>query len=180
MEAIEILQGKVKGDLLTVAMALASRMLVLAGLADSIQSAGDKLYGVLDSGRALEKLGEIITAQGGNGGVIHDLSLLPRAPLTQNLYADTSGVISNVDCRGLGTAAGELGAGRLKKDDSIDLSVGFILKKRIGDSVKASDVLCEVHASDAEKLKAALKKIRECITISDSSIKPTLIYEEIV
>ncbi len=179
-EAIEILQGKVKGDLLTVSLALASRMLCLAGISRSMQDAEQALLHALDSGRALGKLGEIIEAQGGNKDVIYDTSLLPCASIIESVYSDKSGVLSSVDCRGLGTAAGELGAGRVKKDDTIDLSVGYILKKRIGDRVEIGDILCEVYASDKAKMQQAQKSIKECLNISDSAQRPSLIYEEII
>lgn len=180
IEAIEILQGKAKGDLLTVAMSLASHMLMLAGIAKDIEDAGEMLRQALESGRALEKLGQLIEAQGGERNVIYDTSLMPRAPLTENVYADKAGYISSMDCRALGTAAGELGAGRVKKDDIIDLSVGFIMKKRIGDYVGKGDVLCEVHANDSKKLLNAKSKISSCIDISESAHKPVLIYEQLV
>lgn len=179
-EAIEILQGKYEGDLLTVSMALSERMLLLAGIADSSARADKMLHEALRSGRALEKLGEIIKSQGGDANVIRDTTLLPFAPFAGRVYADEPGYLSAVDCRGLGTAAGMLGAGRLKKDDDVDLTVGFIMKKRIGDAVKSGDVLCEVHAADAEKLKAAGIVIKQCFTVSDSAKIPVLIYDEIV
>lgn len=180
IEAIEILQGKIKGDLLAVAMSLASHMLMLAGIAKDEESAGEMLDAALSSGRALEKLGQLFEAQGGDKNVINDTSLLPRAALKENVFADKTGFISSMDCRGLGTAAGELGAGRVKKDDVIDLSVGFIMKNRIGDRVSKGDVLCEVHANDNKKLLSAKRKISSCIDISDSAEKPALICDRIV
>jgi pyrimidine-nucleoside phosphorylase len=179
IEAIEVLQGKVTGDLLNVAMALAAGMLTLAGLADGEKAATEKLKYVLESEQGLEKLGQIIAAQGGNAEVIRDTSLMPKAAYVENVYADKSGYLSEADCRGLGTAACMLGAGRLKKDDNVDLSVGFIMKKRIGDSVAAGDALCEVHANDKEKLAQAKKDILGCLKIADKAKKPTLIYEHI-
>ncbi len=178
-EAIEILQGKTKGDLLTVAMALASGMLKLAGIAENESAALQMLENALSSGRALDKLGEIISAQGGNADIVRDVSLLPRAAFIDNVYADKEGYLSEVDCRALGTAASLLGAGRIKKDDSIDLSVGLIMKKRIGDRINRGDKLCEVHANDKYKLEQAKRDISNCITITHETTSPVLIYEYI-
>lgn len=178
-EAIEILQGKTKGDLLTVAMALASGMLKLAGIAENESAALKMLENALSSGRALDKLGEIISAQGGNADVVRDVSLLPRAAFIDNVHADKEGYLSEVDCRALGTAASLLGAGRIKKDDSIDLSVGFIMKKRIGDRINRGDKLCEVHANDKYKLEQAKRDISNCITITHETTSTVLIYEYI-
>ncbi|MGE5494932.1 MAG: thymidine phosphorylase [Burkholderiales bacterium] len=179
-EAIEILQGKYKGDLLTVAMALASGMLRLSGIAKDESAAQKMLEDTLSSGKALDKLGEIISTQGGNAGVVHNVSLLPRASLVDHVYAGKYGYLSEVDCRGLGTAASLLGAGRIKKDDSIDLSVGFIMKKRIGDCIIKGDELCEIHANDKDKLEQAKLNISNCLTIADSAARPVLIYEQII
>lgn len=179
IEAIEILQGKYEGDLLTVALALAARMLCLASKAKNTDEANEMLLEALRSGSALRKLAEIISAQGGDARVTEDISRMPHAELITTVTAPRAGVISAFDCRGLGMAAGALGAGRLTKEDKIDLSVGFILKKRIGESVKQGDAIYEVHASDAEKLKQAEKTLLDCVTISDSAEKPTLILDYI-
>lgn len=179
IEAIEILQGKYEGDLLTVALALAARMLCLASKAKNTDEANEMLLEALRSGSALRKLAEIISAQGGDARVTEDISRMPHAELITTVAAPRAGVISAFDCRGLGMAAGALGAGRLTKEDKIDLSVGFILKKRIGESVKQGDAIYEVHASDAEKLKQAEKTLLDCVTISDSAEKPTLILDYI-
>ena len=82
-----------------------------------------------------------------------------------------------MDCRGLGEAAGALGAGRVTKDDIIDPAVGFIVKKRIGDQVSKGDALFEIHANSEEKLKEAIRTLPRCVTITDSAKKPELILD---
>ena len=176
VEAVEILQGQYEGDLLTVSMELASRMLCLSGLAATQDDAKAQLNDTLRSGRALHKLSEIIAAQGGDPRVTEEPSRMPRASLITNVVANCSGVVSAFDCRGLGLAAGALGAGRQKKDDVIDLTVGFLLKKRVGDAVKPGDILFEIHASDAVKGKEAEQSLLRCVTISDNAKKLPLIY----
>jgi pyrimidine-nucleoside phosphorylase len=179
IEAIELLQGKYEGDLLTVAMALSARMLCLAGIAKNMDGANSMLAEALHSGRALRKLGEIIGAQGGDARVTEDTSLMPRAHLFSTAAAQRGGVISAFDCRGLGLAAGALGAGRMTKDDAIDLTVGFILKKRIGGAVQPGETLFEVHANDAGKMAQAMSALPRCVTISESAVKPALIYDTV-
>lgn len=175
-EAIEILQGQYEGDLLNVSMELASRMLCLSSLAASQDEAKKQLSEALRSGSALKKLSEIISAQGGDPRVTEDASRMPKAPVITTVVANRSGVVSAFDCRGLGLAAGALGAGRQKKDDIIDLTVGFLLKKRVGDAVQQGEALFEIHASSAAKAKEAEQSLLGCVTISDSAQKPTLIY----
>lgn len=179
-EAIEILQGKITGDLLTVALELAADMLILSGIAKNNKTASDMLAESLESKRALVKLGEIIMAQGGYPNVINDTSILPKARYIENVVSSKSGFLSHVNCRQLGMAAGELGAGRLKLDDVIDLSVGFIMKKRIGDKVAEGEAVCEVHANDKDKLNNAKKSISDSLTISDKAVKPVLIYDHFI
>ena len=179
IEAVEILQGQYEGDLLTVALALAARMLCLSGKARVMDEAEDMLLEALRSCRALHKLGEIIAAQGGDARVTEDVSRMPHTELVSTVTAPRSGMVRAFDCRGLGMAAGALGAGRLTKEDAIDLAVGFILKKRIGDEVKRGDAIYEIHASDPEKLKQAESALLGCVTIADSAEKPTLILDHI-
>ncbi len=176
IEAIDVLSGKAEGDLLTVSLALSSQMLCLAGIAQNDETAKDMLLDTLRSGRGLEKLGDIIAAQGGDRRVTRDTSLIPRARIIEMLRADGEGLLSAVNCKGLGEAAGMLGAGRITKDDVIDPSVGFIARKRIGDAVRKGDVLFEIHANDPLKLSDAQKKLASCVTLADTAQPPQLIH----
>ena len=175
VEAVEILRGAPGGDLLAVAIELSARMLCLADLARSADEAREMLDEALLTGRALKKLGEIIAAQGGNSRITEDVSLMPRAPIVGTVPAPVSGVITAFDCRGLGMAAGALGAGRLQKDDEIDLTVGFILQNRIGDAVKRGEPLFTIHAGSEKKLQEAQRALLGCVKIADSAQKPVLI-----
>ncbi len=175
VEAIDVLSGRADGDLLTVSLALAEKLLCLGGAASSGELARNMLRESLNNGKALEKLGEIIAAQGGDPHVIRDTSLMPRARIIHTVSASSDGVVSSMDCRGLGEAAGALGAGRVTKDDIIDPAVGFIVKKRIGDQVSKGDALFEIHANSEEKLKEAIRTLPHCVTITDSANKPELI-----
>ena len=179
IEAIDVLAGRAAGNLLTVSLALASQMLILAGIAPDDDSAKTMLYDVLHSGRALTKLGDIIAAQGGDRRVIHDTSLMPRARIVAPLCSCVDGVLSATDCKGLGEAAGILGAGRITKDDAIDPAVGFIIKKRIGDAISKGDVLFEIHANDETKQKEAADKLMSCLTLASQSQPPLLIHGRI-
>jgi pyrimidine-nucleoside phosphorylase len=176
IEAIDVLSGRIQGDLLTVSLALASRMLCLADIAKSDEDAGSMLIEALHSKRALHKLGEIIAAQGGNANVIHDTSLMPHARFITTLNAKNEGVLTATDCKRLGEVAGMLGAGRLKKDDVIDPAVGFIIKKRIGDTIKKGDEMFEIHANNESKIEEAMRSLEQCITLSSSAEAPALIY----
>ena len=170
-----MLSGRVKGDLLTVSLALAAQMLMLADIAQTEEQAMIKLQDALESGRALDTFATFIKAQGGDSRVTKDTSLLPRANIKQTLHARQDGVLSAVNCRGLGEAAGLLGAGRVRKDDIVDPAVGFIVKKRIGEPVKKGEALIDIYANDEHRLGLAIQQLEKCIVVAQSAEKPVLL-----
>ncbi|MBQ3484041.1 MAG: thymidine phosphorylase [Clostridia bacterium] len=176
-EAIEVLSGKAKGDLLEVALLLGSHMLVLGGRTASTQEARALLLQALESGAGLDKLRAMITAQGGDASCVDDVKLLPQPALIREVKAGREGYIAAMDTEALGYAAQAMGAGRVQKTDVIDYAVGYILPVRIGDRVDASTTLCTLYArseADAAKAEAA---IRAAITIGDAPVeRPPLWY----
>ena len=176
-EAIEVLSGKVKGDLLEVALLLGSHMLVLGGRTASTQEARALLLQALESGAGLEKLRAMITAPGGDASCVDDVKLLPQPALIREVKAGREGYIAVMDTEALGYAAQAMGAGRVQKTDVIDYAVGYILPVRIGDRVEAGTTLCTLYArseADAAKAEAA---IRAAITIGDEPVeRPPLWY----
>lgn len=176
-EAIEVLSGKVKGDLLEVALLLGSHMLVLGEKADSVESARTMLVNALESGAGLAKLKAMITAQGGDASCVDNVMQLPQPALIREVKVGRDGYIAAMDTEALGYAAQAMGAGRVQKTDVIDYSVGYILPVRIGDKVDANTTLCTLYArseADAAKAEAA---IRAAITIGDAPVKrPPLWY----
>ena len=176
-EAIEVLSGKVKGDLLEVALLLGSHMLVLGGRTDSTEHAREMLLSALRTGSGLSRFGAMIAAQGGNPDCIHDVNLLPQPALIRKVTADCEGYISSMDTEALGYAAQAMGAGRVQKTDQIDYSVGYILPVRIGDHVTADTTLCTLYARSEADAANAEKAIRGAITIGDEPVeRPPLWY----
>ncbi|MBQ9325408.1 MAG: thymidine phosphorylase [Clostridia bacterium] len=176
-EAIDVLAGRTKGDLLEVSLLLGSHMLMLAGKARDEEDGKAQLSAALYSGAGLQKLRDMIRAQGGNAQVCDDLSLLPQAPIVRRITVGCSGVIQDMDTMALGMAAQAMGAGRVQKTDVIDPSVGYILSVRIGDTVEADTMLCEIHARTEEDALRAEASIRRAITIGDTPVKkPPLWY----
>lgn len=130
-----MLSGRTKGDLLQVSLALGSEMLVLAGCAADSQTGRAMLQEKIANGQGLEKLKQMIRAQGGDPAVCDDVSLLPQPGLIRHVKVGCEGWISAMDTTALGMAAQAMGAGRIHKSDIIDPAVGFILPVRIGDHV---------------------------------------------
>ncbi len=170
-EAIEVLSGKTKGDLLDVALLLGSHMLVLGGQAAEVDSARAMLVSALESGAGLAKLRAMITAQGGDASCADDVSLLPQPAVIREVRVGREGFIAAMDTQALGYAAQAMGAGRVRKTDTIDPSVGYILPVRIGDHVTADTPLCTLYARSDEDAAKAEAAIRAAITIGDKPVE---------
>lgn len=166
-EAIDVLSGKARGDLLTVAVELGAHILRGADAARTIDEARAMLLAQIENGAGLQKLAEMIAAQGGDARVAFDTSLLPKAKHTLEVKARKGGYLASVKTSDIGEAAKLLGAGRAKKTDVIDPAVGIILKKRIGDRVREGETLCEVRANPGSDAAGALTLLNAAFRIAD-------------
>ena len=164
-EAILTLRGDLKGDLYDLSIELASEMLLMAKTFGDKTQAKALLIELIEKGRAIEKLAEIIENQGGNPGVVEDLSLLPQASTITPVLASMDGYIWELDAEKLGRAAMVLGAGREYKEQSILLEVGVTLKKRIGDAVTKGECIADVHSMNSHNFDAALRIITDAVRI---------------
>ena len=177
-DAIEVLSGKTKGDLLEVSLLLGSHMLRLAGRVNTAEEGRRELEKALRSGAGLEKLRQLIAAQGGDPRVCDDVSLLPQPAVRVPVRCGVSGYVQRMDTTALGLAAQAMGAGRQRKTDMLDYSVGFILPVRIGDRVSPDTLLCELWARSGEEAARAEQAIRAAVTIGGEPVqRPPLCYE---
>ena len=176
-DAIDVLAGRTTGALLEVSLLLGSHMLVLAGRVDTPEAGRALLEEALRSGAGLEKLRAMICAQGGDPACCDDVSKLPQAAVIREVKAGRSGYVAEMDTMALGLAAQAMGAGRVRKTDALDYSVGFVLPARIGDAVTPETTLCVLHArSEADADRAELA-IRAAIRFSDQPVpQPPLCY----
>lgn len=178
-EAIDTLQDKGPEDLTELCLTLGSQMVVLAEKAGSIEEARTVLRENLTNGKAFEHFKTFIRSQGGDANVVDNPELLPQAAYQVELPAMSSGIVANIIANDMGTAAMMLGAGRADKDSSIDLAVGIVLHKKIGDPVKKGESLLTIHAN-REAIEEVKEKLYESIEVSDSVVQaPTLIYDTI-
>jgi pyrimidine-nucleoside phosphorylase len=148
VEAVEMLRGRAPADYTEVTLALTAEMLVLGGKAGSIAEARQRVLKAVADGTAVVKLKEIVAAQGGDPRAIDDYGLLPRAHSTADVVAPRDGFVTAIDTEGVGLAAVALGAGRERVDSVIDPAVGFILLRKVGESVKAGEPVVRVHYND--------------------------------
>ncbi|HHQ1025335.1 TPA: pyrimidine-nucleoside phosphorylase, partial [Listeria innocua] len=175
-EAIDTLKGQGPEDLTELVLVLGSQMVVLAKQAETLDEARAKLIEVIENGAALEKFKTFLSNQGGDASIVDHPEKLPQAKYQIEVPAKTSGFVSQIVADEIGIAAMILGAGRATKEDEINLAVGLMLRKKVGDQVKEGDSLVTIFADqeDVENVKA---KIYENIKIADQATAPTLIHK---
>lgn len=179
VEAIETLQGKGPEDLLELSLALAAQILFLADKG-TLEECRAMAQDAITSGRALETFARMVEAQGGNADFIYHPENFAKAPYTREVKVTESGYIAAVNTEQYGLASLLLGAGRNTKEDKIDLSAGYLLKKKTGDAVKAGDTLAILYASREELFDAAERTLLNATTITaDAPEKRPLIFETI-
>ncbi|MBU3170523.1 pyrimidine-nucleoside phosphorylase [Clostridium estertheticum] len=177
-EAIDTLKGEVPEDLTELVLTLGSQMVVLAKKAKTLEEARKMLLEVIKNGKAIDKFKVFIKNQGGDESIVDNPGKLPQAKYKIDVPALTSGFISNMVADEIGIAAMLLGAGRATKEDKIDLAVGFMLRKKVGDKVEKGETIITIYAN-RENVEDVRTKIYENISISDHATKPTLIHEVI-
>ena len=174
-EAIETLQGKGPKDLTELVLTLGSQMVILAGKAKTSEEAKEMLLDAIHSGKALAKFKEFLANQGGDASIVDDLTKLPQAKYKIELPAKQSGYISRMVADEIGVASMILGAGRATKEDVIDLAVGLVLHKKIGDKVEEGESILTIY-SNHENVDDVKQKLYDNIFISDTANQPTLIH----
>ena len=179
-DAIDVLAGRTQGDLLEISLLLGSHMLVLAEKAKTLPEARTMLENALSSGAGLRKLAEMIAAQGGDPRVVEDLSLLPQAAVKRVMRAETAGYLSAMDTTALGMAAQRMGAGRAKKSDMLDYSVGYVLHVRLGDEVTEDTPLATLYARNEAEAEEAEKAIRKALTIARKKPQTPKLWDAVV
>ncbi|MEX2178182.1 MAG: thymidine phosphorylase [Gemmatimonadaceae bacterium] len=171
-EAIATLRGEGPADLVEVTMALSAEMLVLAGVARSLDAARATLGDALSSGRAAEQFARIVERQGGNPAVLDDAALLPQAAECELFMATRSGFVTRVEPRNVGRGITALGGGRTTMADRLDPAVGFVITAKPGDWVEAGQPLASIYASDRAGVESGRGTLRSAITIADEAEPP--------
>lgn len=170
-EAVATLKGEGPEDLTEVCLTLAANMLELSGMGDYEACLAMAKRSVED-GSAFEKLCAMVKAQGGDERVLSDPALFGTADCVEELKAPAAGYVQHIDTEGCGIAAAMLGAGREKKEDSIDMLAGLYLAKKEGDRVEAGETLARLYTCDGTKLAAAKEKLLSCYRIGEKRPEP--------
>lgn len=171
-EAIASLKGKGPDDLMEVVFALGSRMLLLGKKVNSLKEGEEMLKDAISSGRAFDKFKEFIEAQKGDSSYAEHPENFPEAAIVEDVYLEDEGYISAIKAEKIGHACMVLGGGRAEKDDVIDLTVGCVMKKKVGSFIKKDDAVLTLYANDREKMEQAKAEVISAFTVTDEVKKP--------
>lgn len=177
IEAIKTLKGEGEKNLTEVCLSLAAQMLcMVTGRDDMVCRKMAKKS--IEDGSALNKLREMITAQGGNADVIDNSGTFKQPKFYVDIISERDGYISRTDAERVGIASVILGAGREKKEDPIDPSAGIILKKKTGDSVSKGDLLATFYTDDETRIDVAKREFLDALIFgNEKPSKQKLIYK---
>ncbi len=167
-EAMEVLRGEGPADLRTVSVVLASHMVSLS-LGITVEEAKSRVEDALDSGRALNTFRRWITAQGGDGAVCDDPSVMKRSSIIREVRAPRDGYITHMNTEKIGEAAVVLGAGRTQKEDDIDPAAGLRILKKTGDFVQAGDVLAYLHTESEKSFREGESRYLDAIEFGENA-----------
>ena len=179
-EAIGALSGETPGELMELCYTLGSCILTAAGLEPDDASARAALERSIADGSAKRRLADFVAAQGGDPEAVYDPSMLPAAPVQLEVPAPASGYVSHIAASDVGMVSMHLGGGRATKEDVIDLSVGVLLHKKVGDAVAAGESLAAIHAATPEAAARAAQELAACYTITPDKPEHTPFIKAII
>lgn len=180
IEAFETLKGRGPDDFNTLCRELSAEMFILGGATSDVKK-GRALYDdLIESGKAVDKMRDIIRAQGGDWRVIDNYELLPGAAHEREIIASEAGYVQAIDTEAIGRASMLLGAGRARLDTAIDLGVGLTVRAKLGDKVERDSSFVTIHFNDAALAEEAAEVIRAAYTIGLEPATPPKLIKEVL
>lgn len=170
-EAFAALRDEGPADLRQLALTLAVDMCLLARPNDDPAAVRAKLEKLLSSGYALEKLQQMIEAQGGDPNIVEKPQLLPRARVRRAVTLQATGWLQSLDAKEVGHIAKFLGAGRTTKEEDIDPSVGIVIWRKVGDQIHRGEPVATIHAASLEQAMAAEEQLEKLFVLSERALK---------
>ena len=171
-EAIDALKGTAPADYQELVYTFGEEFLLATDYAKTKEEARKMVLEKIENGEALKKLAQFIEAQGGNPEDVFNPERLPKSKYTAEILAKEDGYVSEIQCEEIGICSMLLGGGRQTKEDIIDPAVGFVLKKKCGDYVKAGESLATMHYNSADFPAEVEERFLNAYTISEN--KPEL------
>ena len=176
IEAIDTLNGKGPKDFTELCLEVAAHLVVAGKMANSIEEAKTLLNKQIENREGLKTLAALVKAQGGNEEYIYDTNLFTKAKYSYDVILEENGFVGKIDALAIGNAAMMLGAGREKIGDSVDHSVGIVLKKKVNDKIESGDVIATI-LSNKEDVNNVVKIIKDAYSISSEKVDSKLILK---
>ena len=178
VEAVKALKGDMAEDVKEIILTFGAYMLKMAGKGDNISENKENIVKEIESGRPYKKFLELVEKQGGDISYIENLQKFEKAPYIVPVLSDKAGYVGELNAETIGKTSVSLGAGRIKKEDGIDVRVGIILCKKVGDKVDKDEPLAYIHAATIEKAEEAVEKVKQAYRFSNKKVnKPAVILE---
>ena len=165
IEAVEALKGNIQEDVKEVVLELGSNMIKLAGKGENLEENKFRMMQNIENGKALEKFKDLVKKQGGDISYIEDTNKFKKAKYIIPVRLEKEGIVKELKAEEIGKLSVLLGAGRIKKEDKIEIEAGIVLNKKVGDKVEKDDIVAYIHANDEDKAKEAVKIIKEIYKI---------------
>ena len=166
IESIKFLQGEMREDLKQEVLEIGSNMIYLAGRGDNLEKNKEMMLNTINSGEAFEKFKQMVENQGGDISYLYDINKFKKAKFVQSVYSNKKGKVIEQNAEEIGKLACYLGAGRIRKEDIIDMAVGITLEKKVGQEVEENEKLATIYANSEEKLTYVKDKIEHVIKIN--------------
>lgn len=179
-EAIEALKGNMNEDVKDIVLELGAYILKLDGKGDNIEENKKAIEEVVANGKAYQKFLELVKNQGGDITYIENTEKFEKAKYKMEVRIEQEGYIRKLNAEEVGKIAMHLGAGRVRKEDDIDCSVGVELIKKVGDFVEKGNIVAYVHANEEQKGKEAVEMLKEKYIIGNDRIEPIKSILEII
>ncbi len=180
IEAIETLKGNGPKDIYELSTTIAGIMIYLGGRVKSPNEGKIMAIQAIESGAALEKFKKFINAQGGDENIVENYDILPKSKFEVDFKAVESGYLKSIDAKMIGLASQKIGAGRMTKDDKIDLSAGILLSKKVGNKISKGDKIATLYGNDKKKLESILKDISKAFIITQNKVEEESLVKEIL
>lgn len=171
IETIECLKGNIPEDIKEIILELGSYIIKLAGKGENLEENKLKLLENINNGKAYDKFLELIEKQHGDITYIENPEKFEKAKYILPVISEKQGYVETLNAEKVGLISVELGAGRIKKEDSIDHAVGIVLNKKITDKVEVGEILAYVHANNEEKGKLEVEQLKQTYKISENQVE---------
>lgn len=169
-EAIDTLNGEGSKELLELSLVLGSYMMLGTKTVETVEEARSILLKTIEDKSALNKLAEFVEAQNGDSRAVFDTNLLPKASIVMDIKAEVDGFVKKIETDEIGMVSLILGGGRETKESEIDLSVGLILHKKVGDKVEKNETIATLYGNDLKKMDLAKKRFENSYTFSNTPV----------